>query len=150
MTHRLEIKTVAVISDGCFSTLLWDGRPFGVSVERTFATGEAAHGKAVVVPPGLVLCRRDRYHKGGYETFEMVIAGHTRVLFHKGNLEDQSEACVITGESFGGYNRRTKQYAAHLGPDDQVAVLSSGVAFDELMLHAAGLREFYALVSGRP
>jgi hypothetical protein len=130
MTHRLEIKTAALIPEGCFSTLLWDGRPFGVSVERTFAPGEAPHGKAVVVPPGLVLCRR--------------------VLFHKGNLEDQSEACVITGESFGGYDRRARKYSAHLGPDDQAAVLSSGVAFEELMAHAAGLQEFYALVSGRP
>lgn len=147
--HRLELKTISIIPDGCFSALLWDNRPFGVAVERTFEAGEAEHGKQVVIPAGIVRCTASRYHKGGYPTFELHVEGHTRVLFHKGNREEASEACVVVGEQFGGYNRITKAYSAHCGPTDQVAVLASGSAFDELMSLAAGLSEFYALVSGR-
>src|SRR3990167_9383962 len=91
----MQLKTVAVREDGCFSVLLWDGRPFAVSVERTF------ENMRVVIPAGITKAKRSFYHKGGYPTFEIEVEGHTRVLFHKGNIEDHSEACVIVGESFG-------------------------------------------------
>jgi hypothetical protein len=136
MRERLELATVAIRDDGCFSAMLWDGRPFAVSVERTFEEGEAKHGKRIVIPAGLALCKRSFYNKGGYPTFEIIVAGHTRVLFHKGNFEDNSEACVIVAESFGVLQGKT-------------AVLDSKGGFNEFMQLAAGLQEFYMKVSGR-
>lgn len=126
----LDLKTVAVREDGCFSVLLWDGRPFAVSVERTFENNR------VVVGNGVFQCRRDFYHKGGYETFEIYVVGHHRVLFHKGNLEDHSEACIIVGESFGIQQGKT-------------AVLDSGGGFAELMRLTQGLSAFDLVVTGR-
>lgn len=127
---RLQIKTVAVRDDGCFSCLLWDGRPFAVSVERSF------ENQRIVIPNGIFLAKRDFYHKGGYETFEIQISGHDRVLFHKGNKEDDSLACVIVAESFTVL-------------DGQTAVGDSKGGFGELMQLAAGLQEFNVWVSGR-
>ena len=126
----LELKTVAVREDGCFSAMLWEGRPFAVSVERTFEGGR------VVIGNGVHRCKRSHYHKGGYQTFEILIEGHTRVLFHKGNKETDSEACVIVGESFGDLGGAT-------------AVLDSKGGFDEFMRLTAGLDEFDMNVSGR-
>jgi hypothetical protein len=150
VTHRLELKTVAIRDDGCFSAALWDGRPFAVALERTFEHGEAAHGKRIVVQAGLVLCRRDFYHKGGYETFEIEIPEHDRVLFHRGAIEEHSLACVILGESFGGFDALNKAYSQHAIDDSaRTALLGSSVAFAEFMKLAEGLREFHMLVSGR-
>jgi hypothetical protein len=136
MTPRMTIHTVAIRDDGCFSAVLWDGRPIAVSVERTFEPGEAAHGKRVVIPEGIHRCTRRRYYKGGYETWEIHIEGHEAVLFHKGNLETHSLACVILGEQFGELNGKT-------------AVLASGDAFMEFMKLTYGLDEFYVEVLNR-
>lgn len=127
---RLEIVTVSVRDDGCFSALLWDKRPFAVSVERTF------ENKRIVIGNGIYRCTRDHYHKGGYETFEIQVDGHDRVLFHKGNTEENSEACVIVAESFGALNGKT-------------AVLDSKGGFAEFMTLTAGLPHFLAWVHGR-
>lgn len=127
---RLELKTVAVRDDGAYSVLLWDGRPFAVSVERTF------DDNVTVIENGRYLCKRDYYHKGGYPTYEIIIPGHDRVLFHKGNFETNSEACVIVAESFAVI-------------DTQTAVADSKHGFEELMSLAAGLESFGMEVTGR-
>jgi len=127
---RLELKTVAVRDDGCYSVLLWDGRPFAVSVERTFDDGRP------VIGSGTYRCKRDFYHKGGYPTFEIYVVGHHRVLFHKGNTEADTVACIVVGESFGELKGQT-------------AVLDSAGGFGELMRLAQGLDEFQMEVSGR-
>lgn len=55
-------------------------------------------------PPGDYICKPTYFYRGKYPTWE--ITGivdaeghvHTRVLFHKGNWEDDSEMCVVLGE----------------------------------------------------
>lgn len=127
----MELKTVAILSDGCFSVMLWDTRPFAVTVERTF------EGLRTVLQNGMYVCKRDFYHHGGYETFEIIVPGHDRVLFHRGNREIDSLACVCVAESFGV-----------LGKD--LAILDSGHGFQELMDLTTGFEEFHLVVSGRP
>lgn len=143
MNCPLKIHTVAVRDDGCFSVLLWEGRPFAVSVERTF------EGNHVVLPAGIVLCTRDHFNKGGYDTYQLHIEGHDRVLFHKGAIEDHSLACVIVGESFGGLDPKTKAYSTKAKKGDQTAVLGSSAGFEEFMELAGDLKEFNAEVYGR-
>lgn len=127
---RLELVTVGVRDDGCYSALLWDKRPFAVSVERTFEF------KRTLLANGIYRCVRDFYHKGGYETFEIHVDGHDRVLFHKGNTEDDSEGCVIVAESFGELHGKT-------------AVLDSKGGFAEFMALTDGLSDFLVWVRGR-
>jgi hypothetical protein len=133
---RLELKTVAIREDGVFGALLWDGKPFAVTVERTFDPGEAAHGKPIVIQNGVYRCSASWYNKGGYPTYEIHVPGHTRVLFHKGNTEADSLGCVLIGESFGALSGKT-------------AVLNSKGGFEEFMCLANGIPEFYLEVSGR-
>ena len=119
----LTAKTIAIREDGCFSALLWNGRPFAVSVERTFADMRPIIGE------GIYNCRRGFFNRGGYETFEILVPGHTDVLFHKGNVETDSEGCVLVAESFGLLSGAT-------------AVLDSKGGFNELMQLTAGLDRF--------
>lgn len=126
----LELKTVANIKDGLFSVLMWLGVPFAVSVERTFDDG------GFIIKAGTYRCVRSFYYKGGYQTFEIIVEGHTRILFHKGNIEEHSLGCVIVAESFGVFGGKT-------------AVLDASHGFSELMQLSAGLQEFPMIVTGR-
>lgn len=130
MNVRLELKTVAVLPEGCFSVLLWDGIPFAVSVERTF------DDERPVIGNGKFLCKKDYYHKGNYPTYQIIVEGHDRVLFHKGNVEENSEACICVAEKFGALN-------------SEPAVLESKEGFGELMFLAGGIDSFGMEVTGR-
>jgi hypothetical protein len=130
MNCPLSLKTVAVREDGCYSVLCWNGRPFAVSVERTF------DDLRTVIGNGYFECVRDHYHKGGYETFEIQVKGHDRVLFHKGNLETHSLGCIIVAESFAVMSGQT-------------AVADSKGGFAEFMELTKDLPSFHMEVTGR-
>ena len=127
----LELLTVALRTDGCFSVLKWQGRPFAVSVEHTFTD------ELPIIKRGLWRCVKSLYHKGGYDTYEIIVPGHSRILFHKGNTEEDSRGCVIIGESFGELKSAT-------------AVLNSRGGFNEFMTLTKGVPEFLINVTGRP
>ena len=64
--------------------------PFGVTLQPD----------NLFLMPGAYPCKRDYYDKGKYATFEILVPGHTRVLFHKGNWERQSKLCLLIANSF--------------------------------------------------
>ena len=124
----LQLKTVSVHERGCFSVLLGqDGLPLIVTLERTFDPDQRT-----VIVNGEYECYRDMYHKGGYETFQIMVPGHTRVLFHIGNVEEDSSACILTGERFDG-----------------PVVRDSRVAFGRFMKYLENVPSFLLQVSGR-
>ena len=103
----LELVRISVQPEGAFGVLLKAGLPLGpVTVERTYPLKDSApRGPQLVkIPPGSYRCERTRYHKGGYDTFEVMgVVGHSRLLFHLGNSETDSEGCVLLGQRFGPY-----------------------------------------------
>ena len=127
---RLEIRTERVQDDGCFSTLFWDGLPFAVSAEHTFEDGRP------VLENGEYWCTRSQYHKGGYETFEIHVKGHDRILFHIGNTEEDSRGCVLIGKAFGIVRGKS-------------AVVDSKGGFAEFMGLTAALSAFKMRVTNR-
>lgn len=125
------LATVAIRHDGAFGVLLYQGRPFAVTLEHTF------ENRRTVIGAGTFRCTRTRYHRGGYEAFEIHVPGHTRVLLHKGNKEAHSKGCVLVAESFAQI-------------DGLTAIGDSRHGFDEFMVLATGLQEFDLTVTGRP
>ena len=119
------LKRVAVLPDGARGVLLCRDIPFAVTMERTY---DDLH-RAVKIPPGMYNCTRSRYFRGGYDTFEIHVPGHSRILFHKGNWETDSEGCVLIGESFA----RLK---------DKEAIADSSGGFGEFMALAQGVDSF--------
>jgi len=119
---------------GAFGMLLHQGTPFAVTLERTFDIG--AGGQRVVVPDGVSLCKLDYYHKGKYPTYEIQVEGHDRVLFHKLNLEEESQACIGVGESFHDFDPaqglQKPGIADSRGGFSEFMTLSSGVPQFEL------------------
>lgn len=126
----LELKTIAVREDGCFSVLLWEGRPFAVSVERTF------EDERPILSNGEYDCVATQYIRGGYPTFEIMVAGHSRILFHKGNTELDSIGCVVIGNSFDMWK-------------DMTVVTDPKDGFAKFAALTAGLKGFKLTVSGR-
>lgn len=54
------------------------------------------------IPAGTYKCVRTWYNKGGYATFEITnVPNRTRILFHRGNTEEDIEGCVALGTTIG-------------------------------------------------
>jgi len=90
---------VAVRPEGAFGVLLQDGLPVCLTLERTYESPEGL--QLTKIPTGRWPCRKTVYYAGGYETFEILVPGHERLLFHRGNLELESDGCVLLGRELG-------------------------------------------------
>lgn len=117
---------VSYIEDGTFGVLLDREIPFCLTIEREWLDNE--RGKSCV-PVGDYVCRRVTSPKFG-ETFEVTdVRGRSNILFHKGNVKDDSHGCIILGE----------QYESLGG---KLAVLASGKAMTEFMDRTSDGDEF--------
>jgi hypothetical protein len=125
---KVDIKIVSIIEPGAFGVLLINDIPIGVILMRTYES------LAVKIPPGLYRCTRTKYFKGGYETFEIHVPGHSRILFHKANIEDDLDGCVGIGEQFGELHGKP-------------AILQSGSGFAEFMDKMTNYNEFILKVA---
>ena len=130
-----ELHRVAVLRDGAFGGLLHNGFPFAVTLERTYDELDEAT-VSTKIPLGRFHCTRSVFLGGGYSTFEIHVPGHSRILFHKGNVEEDSEGCVIVAENFGELRGAP-------------AVLDSAGGFREFMRRASGVSGFELMVTER-
>ncbi len=120
---KFTIVRVAIREEGAFGIFLCKGIPFGVTLERTYDPDND-----VKIPPGRYICSRTLFFRGGYETYEVPVPGHSRLLFHKGNVETDSEGCPIVAKSFGMFGGIP-------------GVASSRIGFNEFMALANGAPE---------
>ena len=126
---QLELLRLAVVSEGAFGILLLDRLPWLGTVERTYPISGGV-AQMVKIPTGEWLCRRTTFNRGGYDTFEVTgVPSHSRLLFHIGNDENDSEGCILVGRRWGSL----------LG---HWAVLDSMLAFHEFMGKFAAVDEF--------
>lgn len=110
--------------DGAFGMLSEVGKaPFCLTLEHTY------DDLAVKIPVGTYLCKRSFFNRGGYDTFEIIVPGHTRLLFHKGNMEDDSDGCVLLGMQFGKLGGKS-------------GILTSAVAFQFFMIRQNSVETF--------
>ena len=108
---------------GALGVLLMDGNYFCNTLQP-----DAADPKRFCIPAGDYLCKR--FHGAKWKnTFEIVVKGHTALLFHAGNLEKDSLGCILLGSSVG-----------KLGEDR--AVLNSGVTFNRFLDYTANVNSF--------
>lgn len=115
------LDRVRVLPEGAFGVLSHAGQPFAVTLERTYPF--AGGRQMVKIPQGRHHCTPTVFHNGRpapYATFEIIVPGHSRLLFHRGNIEDDSEGCILVAESYGLLRGAP-------------AVLASAAGFDEFM-----------------
>lgn len=118
------VKRVAKLLEGCFGVMLHSGAPFAVTLEHSYEDNEPK------IAAGVYLCKASRYFKGGYDTFEIIVPGHTRILYHKANLERDLDGCVGIGESFSLL-------------EGSLSIAQSGDGFAEFMRRVGHLDSFY-------
>jgi len=112
-----KLVRISMISDGTFGVLLEENIPFALTVERPWLNNEKG---VSCIPGGSYTCRRIDSPKFG-NTFEVTnVPGRTEILFHKGNVDDDSHGCIIIGEQFESLGGK-------------VAVLSSAKGFSEFL-----------------
>jgi len=124
---KFAIKRVAMLPTSSFGVFLDDGVPFAVTVERPWLNNQRSIS---CIPADTYLCKRVRSPKFG-NTFEITgVPNRSAILFHKGNLSDDSHGCVITGEQFEPLN----------GKD---GIVASAHGFEEFLRRTEGLDEFW-------
>ena len=117
---------ITEINDGTFGVFLDDRIPFAVTVERPWLNNQRLIS---CIPVGSYTCFRVNSPKFG-NTFEVIaVAGRTEILFHKGNVDDDSHGCIIIGEQFESLGGK-------------IAVIASEKGFGEFLDRTAGLTSF--------
>lgn len=126
---RQYLRHASIHDLGAFGVLLDQDRiPICLTLERTFESA------TTIIPDGVYECRRSHFNRGGYDTFEILVPGHSRVLFHKANVETELEGCIGLGFQFGRLR-------------GQPAILQSGLAFEHWWSLVRGERTFELEVS---
>ena len=120
---KAKLIRIEQTEQGALGPLVLDGEYF-----CSFLMPDAGDPERYQIPAGLYPCRR--YHgKRWVDTFEIVVGGHTALLFHSGNTEANSLGCTLLG-----------QYPGKL--KGQRAILNSGQTFNKFMVRLEGINEF--------
>jgi hypothetical protein len=92
------------------------------------------------IPAGTYTCRRTIYHRYGYETFEVCdVPNRSRILFHSGNTEEDTEGCILVGLKLDVLPVVDEDTGARTR---KLAVLQSRAAFAQFMSRLEGEDEF--------
>ncbi len=111
--RKLKLVRIAYISDGTFGVLFdYDGTPFCLTLEREWKDNKR---NISCIPVGVYTCKRIDSPKFG-DTFKVLrVPGRTDILFHKGNIEDDSHGCIVIGEQFHHYKGKVSLKASREG-----------------------------------
>ena len=128
------IKRLSNTEHGMFGVALWNHIPFAVTLERQWRNNKTSES---CIPLGVYLCIRCNkspdYHGDSPrfgDTFQVFnVPGRSKILFHKGNLDDDTHGCILIGEQFGLLSGTP-------------GILSSLQGFSEFKRLSAGLDEF--------
>lgn len=123
----LTLKRISYTEEGTFGVLLTEyNKPFAVTLERPWLDNRRM---VSCIPTNEYICRRVNSPKFG-NTFEVIdVPNRSHILFHKGNIDDDSHGCILVGEQFGTLN-------------DNTAILASKQGFAEFLNITSNIDEF--------
>ncbi len=118
---------------GTFGILFNKGIPFALTLENSWINNVR---NVSCIPIGKYKCQRYTSPKFG-ETFRIMNVPNRGeiegVIFHKGNLDDDTRGCILIGEQFGLLN-------------NEPAILRSGDGFAEFMDKNNSVSEFELII----
>ena len=127
---RARIVRLEQTSQGALGVLLIDSIIFCFTLEPDINERGKLH-----IPQGVYHCQR--FHGAKWKnTFEILVSGHTAVLFHAGNTEADTLGCVLLGATTGKLKGNR-------------AVLNSGSTFQDFLTRTEELSEFSLFVEDR-
>lgn len=126
MEKKAELIRVEQGEEGTFGVLKLNGEAYCVTLEPP-QRGNMQNISCI--PTGTYRCKRIMSPRFG-ETYEVLnVPGRTNILFHSGNVVDDTSGCVLLGRHFG-----------RLGASR--AVLDSGRTFRDFLHQCDGNDEF--------
>lgn len=127
---NFNLIRVSYLDKYTFGVLLDENLPFCVTLELPWLENKRMIS---CIPEGHYYCKRVNSPKFG-DTFEvMEVPERSHILFHKGNLADDTHGCILTGEQFeplAGEN----------------AVVASGKAFQEFKERTKNVDGFFLII----
>ena len=111
-----------------YGVLFNNGVPFALTLERPWLAN--MRGRSCI-PLGRYIAKRHVSPKFGETFWVQDVPGRSEILFHKGNLQDDTHGCILVGEQFNG---------------DGIAASKAG--FEEFMKLNEGLDEFVLTIQG--
>ena len=124
------LKRIALTERGTFGVLLHKRVPFALTLEREWKNNQP---NISCIPAGEYECKRVRSPKFG-NTFEVTnVPGRSHILFHKGNLQEDSYGCILVGGQYGNLRGKPGVLASRRGFSEFLAELA-GVDFFQLTI----------------
>lgn len=117
---------ITEIEDGTFGVLLDEKIPFALTVERPWKDNKKGES---CIPKNKYICKRVNSLKFGNTFGVCDVPERSEILFHKGNILDDTHGCIVVGEQFESLNGK-------------VAVLSSAKGFGEFLERTKNLVVF--------
>ncbi len=128
---NLTLKHTDFLAEGIFGNLYDEqNRQLWATLEHSYDSGHGNGSYTNKIPPGVYKCVRGQHRLHSmthtFETFEVTnVPGHTNILIHSGNKNDDSSGCVLLG---------TKRVNG--------TVVSSKLAFQSFMELQHGIDQF--------
>lgn len=132
------IKRVITGNQGTFGVIIFENIPFALTLEREWLDNRPSINgvPGSCIPAGEYFCKRVNSPNFG-NTFEVkAVPNRSHILFHKGNLDDDTHGCILVGEEFGNIGKRSGVLKSKKGYDEFMAILSHD---DEFRLVIADL-----------
>lgn len=139
--NEFVIRRVSTGVNGTFGVFLNPSNiPFAVTLEREWLNNKKS---VSCIPAGRYMCLRcSESPDYGYQdspkfgdTFQVFnVPGREKILFHKGNIDDDSHGCILVGEQFDVLN-------------NQPAILASKHGFDEFKRLTAAIDQFELIIA---
>lgn len=134
---RVTLDRFAQSEDGTIGRLYVPGLEELKTLEEEDRGNERGESR---IPPGTYVCRRTVYHRHGIKTFEVTgVPGRSRILFHTGNTEEDTQGCILVGLRVGPLAVLDEETGERR---QKIAVLNSKPAFDRFMAALEDVDEF--------
>lgn len=97
MMDILRLVRYSETRDGTFGVLEYNNEPFCLTLEPN----DRGNGRNSCIPPGRYICEKHSGTKYKNTWCVTNVPGRTAILFHAGNIEDDSLGCILLGSSLG-------------------------------------------------
>ena len=122
----LILKRVATGIQGTFGAILYKNTPFAVTLEREWKDNRKGIS---CIPEGNYKCKRVDSPRFG-NTFEVTnVPNRSNILFHKGNLDDDSSGCILLGEQFGEIKGKSGILSSRQGYNEMMSIMMDDYGF---------------------
>ena len=122
----LTIRRPVTGIQGTFGMIVHNDLPFALTLERQWLNNRSGIS---CIPAGTYKCKRVNSPKFG-NTFEVTnVPGRSHILFHKGNIDDDSHGCIILGEQFGDIGGSSGVLSSKQGYNEMMGIMKDEDGF---------------------